>query len=371
MNQQQLQRPFRGDHVGSFLRPQGLKDARARFNRGEICAREYEAIENDAIAELIGRQESIGLRSVTDGEFRRAFWHLDFLEALDGVESFQAEHGIAFKGGETKPKGLRVTGKLGFPSDHPFLKHFRFLKERTGRVAKLTIPSPNMLHYRGGSKAVPKNIYPTMEAFFCDLGAAYKKAVAAFCEAGCEYLQIDDTSLAYLCDENQRAMLRERGDDPNALLNVYTELMNTAISGKKPGTQITMHICRGNFKSMWIAEGGYEPVADVLFNNIGVDGYFLEFDSDRAGGFEPLRFLPKDKRAVLGLVTTKAGALESADALWRRIHEAAKFADLDQLCLSPQCGFASTEEGNLLTEDEQWRKMERVLEVAHAVWGWA
>jgi 5-methyltetrahydropteroyltriglutamate--homocysteine methyltransferase len=369
MIQRQLLPPFRADHVGSFLRPECLKDSRERLSRGEIGPEEHAAIEDASIAALIAKQQTIGLRSITDGEFRRAFWHLDFLEQLDGVESFQTERGIAFKGGETKPKGLRVTGKLGFPEHHPFLQHFGFVKDRTSQVAKMTIPTPNMLHYRGGRKAVDPGIYPTMEEFFADLGQAYQKAVTAFSDAGCEYLQLDDTSFAYLCDEDQCTMLRERGDDPAALLGIYTSLINAAVSGRRPTTRITMHICRGNFKSMWIGQGGYEPVADALFNQMDIDGYFLEFDSERAGGFEPLRFVPKNKMVVLGLVTTKSGELESKDCLKRRIEEASRFVDCGQLCLSPQCGFASTEEGNLLSEDQQWAKLELVLEVVDAVWG--
>jgi len=335
---------------------------------GEIGVGEHQAVEDEGVTQLIARQEKAGLQGVTDGEFRRAFWHLDFLEALNGVESYQAEHGIAFKGAETKPKGLKVTGKLGFSSTHPFLNHFRFLKDRTSRVAKLTIPSPNMLHYRGGRRAIDKDIYPSMEDFFADLGQTYKAAVAAFCKEGCDYLQLDDTSLAYLCDPEQCNMLRERGDDPAKLLDVYAGVINTAVSGKTPGARITMHICRGNFKSMWIAQGGYEPVAEAVFNKMDIDGYFLEFDSERAGGFEPLRFVPENKQVVLGLVSSKSGELESKDELKRRIDEAAKIVPLDQLCLSPQCGFASTEEGNLLTEDEQWAKVDLVREVADAVW---
>ena len=369
MSQKCTQAPFRADHVGSFLRPDCLKSARARACRGEISSDEYRVLENEAVEGLIARQQIAGLQGVTDGEFRRSFWHLDFLEALDGVESFQAEHGIAFKGGETKPKGLKVTGKLGFPADHPFLSHFRFLKEHSTGTPKMMIPSPNMLHYRGGRKVIDPKLYPTMEDFFADLGATYHDAVKAFCDLGCEYLQLDDTAFAYLCDENQRQMLRDRGDDPDQLLDVYTSLINAAISGKKPGARVTMHICRGNFKSMWIAEGGYEPVAEALFSRTCIDGYFLEFDTERAGGFEPLRFVPKHKKVVLGLVTTKSGELESKDELLRRIDEASEFINVDQLCLSPQCGFASTEEGNLLGEDEQWAKIELVQEVAEAVWG--
>jgi len=361
--------PFRADHVGSLLRPASLKEARARRDRGEISAADLRAAEDAGIERIIARQAETGLRSATDGEFRRAMWHFDFLEHLDGVESFRAEHGIAFQGGiETQPKGLRVTAKLGF-STHPMLEHFRFLRDRTRAAAKMTIPSPSVLHFRGGRRAVAIDVYPEMEEFYRDLAAAYREAVGAFAAAGCRYLQLDEVNLAYLCDPEQRRLLRERGDDPDRLPGIYAEMINTAIGGRPPGMTITMHLCRGNFRSSWIAQGGYEPVAEMLFNRIGVDGYFMEFDSERAGGFEPLRFLPKNKTVVLGLVTSKTGALETAAALERRIDSAAKYVDLEQLCLSPQCGFASTEEGNVLTEDEQWGKLARIVEVARNVWG--
>ena len=302
--------PFRADHVGSLLRPAGLKEARVRRERGEISAAELTVLEDAAIERIVARQADAGLQSATDGEFRRAMWHFDFLERLDGVESFRSDHGIAFKGGiETQAKGLRVTGKLGF-SGHPMLDHFRFLRDRTRATAKMTIPSPSVLHFRGGRRAVDPSVYPEMEAFYHDLGRAYCGAVQAFAEAGCRYLQLDEVNLAYLCDTEQREALRGRGDDPERLPRIYAEMINTAISGRPAGMAITMHLCRGNFRSSWIAQGGYEPVAELLFNEIGVDGYFMEFDTDRAGGFEPLRFVPKDKTVVLGIVTSKTGALE-------------------------------------------------------------
>ncbi len=361
--------PFRADHVGSLLRPPALKAARKRHDLGEIGATELAAIEDAEIRRVIERQAGIGLRSATDGEFRRAMWHFDFLERLDGVESFRADHGIAFKGGiETQAKGLRVVGKLGF-SGHPMLEHFRFLRDHTSAVPKMTIPSPSVLHFRGGRRAVDARVYPEMDEFYSDLGAAYRGAVQAFAELGCRYLQLDEVNLAYLCDPEQRQILRDRGDNPELLPQVYARMINTAISGRPADMVITMHLCRGNFRSSWIAQGGYEPVAELLFNQIGADGYFMEFDSDRAGGFDPLRFVPKGKSVVLGVVTSKTGALETVDYLQRRIEEAAKFVDLDQLCLSPQCGFASTEEGNSLTEDQQWAKLARIIEVAERVWG--
>jgi 5-methyltetrahydropteroyltriglutamate--homocysteine methyltransferase len=360
--------PFRADHVGSLLRPFSLKEARARRKRGQISAADLRAVENAAIESIIARQGDIGLRSATDGEFRRAMWHFDFLEHLDGVESFRSDHGIAFKGGmETQAKGLRVTAKLGF-STHPMIEHFRFLRDRTSVTPKMTIPSPSVLHFRGGRRAVNLDVYPDMEEFYRDLALAYRGAVQAFADAGCRYLQLDEVNLAYLCDPEQRQLLRARGDDPDRLPGIYANMINIAIRDRPANMTVTMHLCRGNFRSSWIAQGGYEPVAEMLFNQIGVNGYFMEFDTDRAGGFEPLRFVPGDKAVVLGLVTSKAGTLESATALERRIGEAAKYVDLQQLCLSPQCGFASTEEGNVLSEEEQWAKLARVVEVARKVW---
>lgn len=361
--------PFRADHVGSLLRPMALKDARARHARGEISDWDLRSAEDAAIEHVIARQSEIGLRSATDGEFRRAMWHFDFLERLDGVESFRSDHGIAFKGGiETQAKGLRVIGKIGF-STHPMVDHFRFLQEHTKATPKMTIPSPSVLHFRGGRRAVSTEVYPEMEEFYRDLGLAYCGAVQAFAHAGCRYLQLDEVNLAYLCDPEQRQILRDRGDDPDALPRIYANMINSAIANRPTDMAITMHLCRGNFRSSWIAQGGYEPIAELLFNQIGVDGYFMEFDTERAGGFEPLRFVPKGKTVVLGLVTSKAGALESVEDLERRIMDAAKYVPLDQLCLSPQCGFASTEEGNRLTEEEQWAKLARIVEVARKVWG--
>ena len=361
--------PFRADHVGSLLRPAALKDARTRHARGEISKEDLRAAEDTAIETVIAKQAAVGLRSATDGEFRRAMWHFDFLERLDGVESFATDHGIAFRGGiETERKGLRVIGKVAF-STHPMLDHFRFLQQHTHATAKMTIPSPSVLHFRGGRKAVSQDVYPDMEEFYHDLGVAYGGAVQAFADAGCRYLQLDETNLAYLCDPEQRQNLAARGDDPDRLPGIYARMLNTAIENRPPDMAVTMHLCRGNFRSSWIAQGGYEPIAELLFNSISVNGYFMEFDTERAGGFEPLRFVPKGKTVVLGLVTSKSGQLESKDEIKRGIDQAAKYMDLDQLCLSPQCGFASTEEGNVLAEDEQWAKLARIVEVAHEVWG--
>jgi len=328
--------PFRADHVGSLLRAPELKEARARRERGEITDAELKIIEDRAIEALIGKQAEIGLRSATDGEFRRSMWHFDFLERLDGCEPYTPATGIAFKGTATKAKGVRVVGKLGF-TDHPMIEHFRFLRDHVKRATpKMTIPSPSVLHFRGGRKAISETVYPDLADFYRDLGQAYNRAVHAFAEAGCRYLQLDETNLAYLCDPAQRQAVRDRGENPDTLPEIYAKMINAAIAGRPADMTITMHLCRGNFQSSWIAQGGYEPVAELLFNGIGVDGYFMEYDSDRA--------------------------------IKRRIEQASRFLDADQLCLSPQCGFASTEEGNLLTHDQQWAKLSRIVEIAGEVW---
>ena len=360
--------PFRADQVGSLLRSAPVKAARTKRATGEITPAQLKAIEDAEITKLVAKQEAIGLRGVTDGEFRRSWWHYDFLAGLDGVELVSVAQGLQFKGTQTKAEGLHVHGKIDF-TDHPMIGHFKFLKSVAKATPKMTIPSPTALHYRGGRQAIERSVYPGMEAFFEDLGKAYAKAVRAFGEAGCTYLQLDEVFVAYLCDPAQRDYLRGRGDDPDRLLHIYADLVNAAVSGRTPGMTISMHLCRGNFRSTWMAQGGYEPVADVLFNRMGIDAYFMEYDSERAGGFEPLRMLPKNKHAVLGIMTSKTGALESKDQLKRRLDAASKFTSLDQLCLSPQCGFASTEEGNLLAEEEQWAKLARCVEVAKEVWG--
>lgn len=361
--------PFRADEVGSLLRPAPLKEARAKRERGEITADQLRAVEDREIERVVRKQEAVGLQAATDGEFRRSWWHFDFLKGLDGVESSTTGQGIQFQGVQTRAEGVRVTGKVGF-SGHPMLEHFRFLKEHARVVPKLTIPSPSVLHFRGGRVGISREVYPDLDAFFDDLVRAYQKAVRAFAEAGCRYLQLDDTVWGYLCSAEQREQARQRGDDPTGLPAIYARMINTAIAGRPDDMVITTHVCRGNFRSTWISEGGYEPVAETLLSAVNVDGYFLEYDTERAGGFEPLRFLPKGKKqVVLGLITSKSGTLENTDAVKRRIDEATKFVDLDQLCLSPQCGFASTEEGNVLTEDEQWAKLRLIVEVAHEVWG--
>ncbi len=361
--------PFRADHVGSLLRPLPLKDARARRERGEIDAAALKAVEDQEIEKIIKRQEDIGLKAVTDGEFRRAFWNYDFLGRLDGVEAYLGERTIKFQGIQPKPMMLRVTAKLGTFSGHPMLEHFKFVKDHTRVVPKMTIPSPSSLHFRYGRDAVPETIYPDMNVFYRDLGQTYAQAVRAFADAGCRYLQLDEVNFTYLCDRNLRAQVANRGDDPEALPAIYASMINAAIAGIPLDMTVTMHLCRGNFQSTFVASGGYEPVADILFNTINVHGYFMEYDSDRAGGFEPLRLVPKGKTVVLGLVTSKSGRLESKDEIKRRIEQAAKFIDLDRLCLSPQCGFASTEEGNILAEDEQWAKLRMIVELAEEVWG--
>ena len=337
--------------------------------KGEITTEQLKAVEDREIAAVIKRQEDIGLQAVTDGEFRRAFWNYDFLGALDGVEAYLGERKIKFEGKNPKPMMLRVTGKLGTFSGHPMLEHFKFVKAHTRVMPKMTIPSPSSLHFRYGRDAIPGSIYPDMEDFYRDLGQTYRKAVRAFADAGCRYLQLDEVNLAYLCDPKLRAQVSERGEDPAQLPAVYARLINAAISDIPRDMTIAMHLCRGNFQSTFVASGGYEPVAEILFNSINVHGYFMEYDSDRAGGFEPLRFVPKGKTVVLGLVTSKSGRLESKDDIKRRIDQAAKFVPLDQLCLSPQCGFASTEEGNILAEDEQWAKLRMIVEIAQEVWG--
>ena len=360
--------PFRADHVGSLLRPGEVKEARAKRERGEIGAGELKAVEDEAIRRLIAKQEEIGLTGITDGECRRSWWHYDFLGALEGVKMVPVEHGIRFAGVETKAEAPRVVGKIGF-ADHPFIEHFKFLKAHTKKTPKMTIPGPSMLHYRGGRKMINMGVYPRMEEFYADLGAAYNKAVKAFYAAGCRYLQLDDISFAYLCDPEQRKMLKERGDDPEKQPQIYAGMVREALKDKPKDLVISMHLCRGNFRSTFVASGGYEPIAETLFNTMPVDAYFMEWDTERSGGFEPLRFLPKGKTVVLGLVTSKTGTLERKADILRRIEEAQKYAPVEQLCLSPQCGFASTEEGNTLAEDEQWKKLSLIVEIAKEVWG--
>ena len=366
---QRTKPPFRADHVGSFLRSAALKDARAKREAGTISAAQLQEVEDREVEKIIRKQEEIGLKLATDGEYRRSWWHFDFFGMLDGVEIYELDHGIQFQGIQTKPRSIRVTGKIGF-SNHPMLEHFKFLKAHTKVVPKMTIPSPTVLHFRLEPGAVSNSAYPHRDAIFDDLGAAYNKAVRAFYDAGCRYLQFDDTAWAYLCSQEELKKAKDRGLDVDHLQETYTRTINKALEGKPADMTITTHVCRGNFRSTFISSGGYEPVAQNLLGGCNYDGYFLEYDTERAGGFEPLRYLPKgNKMVVLGLVTSKSGTLEKKDAVKRRIEEAAKFAPLDQFCLSPQCGFASTEEGNVLAEEEQWAKLRMIIELADETWG--
>ena len=366
---QRTKPPFRADHVGSLLRPAALKEARGKHERGEIGADALAAIEDREIAAVIGKQEAVGLKSVTDGEFRRASWQTDFLIGLDGVESYHGERKMLFKGPQPRPILLRLKHKLGAFHGHPMLEHFKFVAAHAKVMPKMTIPSPSTLHFRYGREAVPESIYPAMEDFYHDLGQSYAKVVRAFADAGCRYLQLDEVNLAYLCDPALRAQVEARGDDPAKLPLIYADMINAAISDIPSDMTITMHLCRGNFRSSFVASGGYDPVAEILFNTIKVHGYFMEYDSERAGSFKALRLVPGNKTVVLGLVTSKTGMLESKDTIKRRIDQAAEFVGIEQLCLSPQCGFASTEEGNILHEDEQWAKLRMIVEVAQEVWG--
>jgi 5-methyltetrahydropteroyltriglutamate--homocysteine methyltransferase len=361
--------PFRADHVGSILRSAPVKQAREKAEKGEITAADLKAVEDAEIVKIIAKQEELGFQLATDGEYRRSWWHFDFFGMLDGVEIYELGHGIQFQGVQTRPKSIRVTGKIDF-SHHPMLEHFRFLKAHAKVMPKMTIPSPSVMHFRLEPDAVSKDFYPSRDAIFDDLAAAYQKAVHAFYDAGCRYLQFDDTAWAYLCSTVELQKGRDRGLDVDHLQDVYTRIINKALEAKPDDMTITTHVCRGNFRSTWISSGGYEPVAENLLANCNYDGYFLEYDSERAGGFEPLRFLPKgDKVVVLGLITSKVGALESKDDVMRRIEEAARYVAPEQLALSPQCGFASTEEGNVLAESEQWAKLAMVREIAREMWG--
>ncbi|HEY2529054.1 MAG TPA: 5-methyltetrahydropteroyltriglutamate--homocysteine S-methyltransferase [Xanthobacteraceae bacterium] len=361
--------PFRADHVGSLLRTAALKEARAKRAQDAITPAQLKEVEDREIEKVIQKQEDAGLKLATDGEFRRSWWHFDFFRALAGVTPYTTAGGIQFHGVETKAEGLKITGKIGF-RDHSMVEHFKFLKAHTRVTPKMTIPAPSTLHFRQGRAAISAEVYPELDPFFDDLANAYRDAIRAFYDAGCRYLQLDDTAWAMLCDPNERAQSKARGDEPEALPQRYARLTNAALAAKPASMTITMHSCRGNFRSTFIASGAYEFVAEALLAGTGLDGYFLEYDSERAGSFEPLRFFPKgDKRLVLGLVTSKSGTLEKKEDIKRRIDEATKYVALDQLCLSPQCGFASTEEGNVLAEDEQWAKLRMLVEIADEVWG--
>ena len=364
--------PFRFDIVGSFLRPDYLKEARAQFAAENIIQEELTAIEDKAIIELIEKEKAVGLNAVTDGEFRRSMWHLDFLAALDGVKEVGAEHwSVEFKGHQPKSKTVIIDGTIDF-NDHPFLQHFLFTKKAAGEtLVKQTIPSPTMLHL---ICCVREENYQPIEQYkdeaklFADIAAAYRKAIKFFYDEGCRYLQIDDTSWGEFCDPNKRAAYEARGFDMDKLAHDYVSLINESLKDKPEDLAVTIHICRGNFRSTWFSSGGYDPVAPILFPNLNVNGFFLEYDSDRAGGFEPLKYIASQK-VVLGLVTSKEGALENPDDIKARIKEASQFVPLDQLCISPQCGFSSTEEGNIITDEDQWNKIALIRDIANEVWG--
>ena len=366
--------PFRLDHVGSFLRPERLKEARAKFNAGKITAEELECVENEEIIALIEKEKELGLKSVTDGEFRRAFWHLDFLEHLEGVELVEVDHfSVQFKDKDVKPKTLRIVGKVDFSEDHPFVKHFKFLKEHAGDTpVKLTIPSPSMLHLITQVREknyVPIERYKDNEAlFYDDVVEAYRKALQCFYDLGCRNIQLDDTSWGEFCALDKREAYEARGFDLEQIARDYVDVLNRVIEWKPEDLVVNMHICRGNFRSTWFSSGGYEPVAKTLFGHCRVDGFFLEYDSDRAGDFTPLRYI-KDQKVVLGLITSKSGDLEDKGEVIARIKEASQYVPLEQLCLSPQCGFSSTEEGNILTIEAQWDKLKLIDEIVHEVWG--
>ena len=361
--------PFRADVVGSLLRTAPLKEARAKRGKGEITAAQLKEIEDREIEKIIRKQEDVGLKVTTDGEFRRSWWHFDFFGMLDGVEIHEIDHGIQFHGVQTKHRTPRVKGKLGF-SNHPMLEHFRFLKAHTRVTPKMCIPSPAIFHFRLEPGAIMTKDYADRDAIFDDLAKTYRQAIRGFYDAGCRYLQFDDTAWAYLCSQAELKKARERGLNAERLAQDYARVINQSLEGKPADMVITTHVCRGNFRSTWISEGGYEPIAEIMLGALNYDGYFLEYDTERAGGFEPLRFLPKgNKIVVLGLITTKTGSPEKKADVKRRIDEATKYAALDQLCLSPQCGFASTEEGNVLAEEEQWTKLRMVVDLADEVWG--
>jgi 5-methyltetrahydropteroyltriglutamate--homocysteine methyltransferase len=358
--------PFRADHVGSLLRPAALKKARAEKSP------QLGKIEDDCIREAVRMQEAAGLESITDGEFRRAFWHVDFLTRLDGIVATQGQYALKFHGeggAESETRSMMVVKDKVRRSKPIMLDHFRFLKSTTSKTAKLCIPAPTYLHMRGGRRVVDAKAYPDMEEFWDDIARAYREEIRDLAAAGCTYLQIDDVSFACLCDENIRAQIRRDGEDPARLPSKYAAVINSFLENRPGDLAITMHTCRGNHASMWMAEGGYDAVAEAVFGEAQVDGFFLEYDTGRAGGFEPLRFVPKGKRVVLGLISTKTPMLESKDQLKRKIAAASKYVPLENLCISPQCGFASSEVGNRVSEDDQRRKLELVVEVAREVWG--
>jgi len=370
---QRSQPPFRADQVGSLLRPKELLLARKQQQAGEITAEALRALEDRCIREVVKLQESVGLQGITDGEFRRAIFHVDFLKRLHGVTVSASQYKVKFRGQgkeiDFSPPVLGVAERLRRPNGGVAIDDFRFLKSVTSRTAKLCIPSPSMLHFRGGRGSVDQSAYPDIAEFFDDLARIYREEVADLAEAGCKYLQLDDTNLAYLCDPEHRERARAIGEDPNKLPSTYAKLISDSVRNRPRDLMTCIHLCRGNFRSTWVAEGSYEAVAETLFNEIDVDGFFLEYDDSRSGGFEPLRFVPKGKLVVLGLVTSKRPELEPKDVLKRRIEEAARYVPLDNLALSPQCGFSSSEHGNDLSVEEQVAKLRLVVETAAEVWG--
>lgn len=366
--------PFRADHVGSLLRPQSLLRAREEHAAGEISGERLRELEDAAIEDVIALQCEAGLRSATDGEFRRGSWHMDFIYSLDGISKAHDNMTVHFKNAEGDidftPAALQVDGRIGV-SETIFGDAFTFLRDHVsdGVTPKLTIPSPSMVHYRGGAAAIDRDVYPDVEEFWTDLTAAYREQVRRVHELGCTYLQLDDTSLAYLNDPAQRRAMADRGEDSEHLHEAYIRHLNEALAGRPEGLTVTTHMCRGNFRDSWVAEGGYDFVAEALFNQLGVDGFFLEYDDERSGSFEPLRHVPADKLVVLGIVTTKRGELESKDQLKARLDEASRYVDLDQVCISPQCGFSSTFEGNSLSVDQEKAKLALLVELADEIWG--
>jgi len=364
---QRTRPPFRADHVGSLLRTAPLRKAREQHAKGEITDAALKAVEDAEIQKIIKKQEDVGLQLATDGEFRRAWWHFDFFWGLKGVERISAPP-IKFHGVDTKAEAIKITGKVDF-AGHPMIEHFKFLKANCKTTPKMTIPAPSTFHFRQGRQMISTEAYPSYDAYFSDIAATWRKAIRAFYDAGCRYLQLDDTAWAMICDPKEREGSKARGDNPDSLPPIYAQVTREALKDKPADMAITMHSCRGNFRSTFIASGGYEFVAEQLLGHTNLDGYFLEYDTDRAGGFEPLRFFKGKGQIVLGLVTSKSGRLEPRDDIKRRIEEASKYVPLEQLCLSPQCGFASTEEGNVLAEDEQWAKLKMIVELANDVWG--
>ena len=364
--------PFRADHVGSFLRPQPLRDAREKHADGKLSDEELRAIEDESIADVVRRQEDVGLKGITDGEFRRTFFHVDFLEKLEGVEVRYGEFTTAFRKDDGTEVGFKPpTMHVEAPIRHEVAiqgADFDFLKGEVRETPKVSIPAPSMLHFRGGRKAISEDVYPDLEGFYDDLTRAYREEITDLAERGCRYLQMDDTNLAYLCDPAIRKRTADRGDDPDDLTRLYCRLVNDAFAGKPDDMVTAIHLCRGNFKSAWVAEGGYEPVAEILFNEMGVNAFFLEYDDERSGDFAPLRFVPKDKIVVLGIISSKLAALEGKDDLKKRIDEAAKYMPLEQMALSPQCGFSSTVHGNEISVDDEIAKLKLTVETASEVW---